>query len=65
MKPAAGQLNEEIKSFLSVIYEPYGTVNATAEALRASIDLLDQQVAGRLHWYISYVTEERAAGRMG
>lgn len=58
------QLNEEINGFLSVICEPYGTVNATAEALKASPDLLDQQVAGRLDWYIGYVGEERAAGRM-
>ena len=59
------QLNEEINLYLGEVCEPYGTVNATAEALKASPDRLDQEVAGHLDWYIGYVGEERAAGRMG
>ncbi|MHC2020252.1 hypothetical protein [Methylobacterium sp. CM6247] len=59
------QLNEEINLYLGEVCEPYGTVNATAEALKASPDRLDQEVAGHLEWYIGYVDEERAAVRMG
>lgn len=59
------QLNEEIKFYLGEVCEPYGTANATAEALKASPDRLDQEVAGHLEWYIGYVGEERAAERMG
>ncbi|WP_279601264.1 hypothetical protein [Methylobacterium sp. E-045] len=39
-------------------------MNATAEALKASADPLDQEVAKQLSWYIGYVGEERASGRM-
>ncbi|MCC0808053.1 hypothetical protein FPV16_17860 [Methylobacterium sp. W2] len=59
------QLNEEINLYLVEVCAPYGTVNAMAEALKASPDRLDQEVAGHLEWYIGYVGEERAAGRMG
>ena len=59
------QLNEEINLYRGEVCEPYGIVNATAEALEASSDRLDQKVAGHLEWYIGYVIEERAAGRMG
>ncbi|MHC2019959.1 hypothetical protein [Methylobacterium sp. CM6247] len=58
------QLNEEINLYRGEVCEPYGTVNATDEALKASSDRLDQKVAGHLEWCIGYVTEERAAGRM-
>ncbi|MCC0808861.1 hypothetical protein FPV16_22100 [Methylobacterium sp. W2] len=59
------QLNEEINLYIGEVCAPYGTVNATAEALKTSPDRLDQEVAGHLEWYINYVGEERAAGRMG
>ncbi|MHC2019720.1 hypothetical protein [Methylobacterium sp. CM6247] len=59
------QLNEEINLYLGEVCEPYGTVNAAAEALKASPDRLGQEVAGYLEWYIGYVGEEREAGRMG
>jgi hypothetical protein len=56
---------EEINLYLGEVCESYGTVNATAEALKASPDRPDQEVAGHLEWYLGYVGEERAAGRMG
>ena len=40
------QLNEEINLYLGEVCQPYGTVNATAEALKVSPDRLDQEVPG-------------------
>jgi hypothetical protein len=58
------QLNDEIDAGLAVVCFGYPSVNATAEVLRASPSLEDYHLAEQLEWYIGYVAEERAAGRM-
>jgi hypothetical protein len=58
------QLNDEINGLLPVVCEGFPSVNAAAEAFEISSDPLDREVAERLGWYIGFVAEERAAGRM-
>ncbi|MFK5595947.1 hypothetical protein ACFZ8E_02910 [Methylobacterium sp. HMF5984] len=58
------ELNDDINQSLVVVCEGYPSVNAAAEAFRASPSLEDHQLADQLDWYIGYVAEERAAGRM-
>ena len=57
-------LNDQINDLLPQVCEGFPSVNAAAEAYKASADPVDREVAERLNWYIAYVTEERVAGRM-
>ena len=56
--------NDEISQGLATVCFGYPSVNAAAEAFRASPSLEDHHLAEQLDWYIGYVAEERAAGRM-
>ncbi|TXN75486.1 hypothetical protein [Methylobacterium sp. WL8] len=58
------ELNDEINQGLAVVCFGFPSVNAAAEAFRASPSLEDHHLAEQLDWYIGYVAEERAAGRM-
>jgi hypothetical protein len=58
------ELDEQINEGLAVVCFGYPSVNAAAEAFRASPSLEDHHLAEQLEWYIGYVAEERAAGRM-
>ena len=58
------ELDEQISEALAVVCFGYPSVNAAAEALRASPSLEDQHLAEQLDWYIGYVAEERDANRM-
>ncbi len=58
------ELNEEINQRLATVCFGYPSVNAAADAFRASPSLEDHQLAEQLDWYIGYVAKERAAGRM-
>jgi hypothetical protein len=58
------ELNDEIEQGLATVCFGYPSVNAAAEAFRASSSLEDHHLAEQLDWYIGYVAEERAAGRM-
>lgn len=58
------ELTNLINQGLATVCFGYPSVNAAAEAFRSSPKLEDHNLADRLDWYISYVAEERAAGRM-
>ena len=58
------ELNDQIEQGLATVCFGYPSVNAAAEAFRASPSLEDHSLAEQLDWYIGYVAEERAAGRM-
>lgn len=58
------ELNDQINDLLPQVCEGFSSVNAATEAFKLSADPVDQEVAQRLDWYINYVAEERAAGRM-
>lgn len=58
------ELDEQINQGLAVVCFGHPSVNAAAEAFRASPSLEDHRLAEQLDWYIGYVGEERAAGRV-
>ena len=58
------ELDEQINEALAVVCFGYPSINAAAEALRASPNLEDHHLAEQLEWYIACVAEERGAGRM-
>ena len=58
------ELDEQINKAIAVVCFGYPSVNAAAEAFRASPNLEDHHLAEQLDWYIGYVAEERGANRM-